>query len=155
VKLAIIAAVARNRAMGIRGSLPWHISEDLRRFKQLTTGHAVLMGRKTYESIGKPLVNRRNVVISSRTVPGIESYPSVPAALEALHDQEKVFVIGGGQIYAQLLEKADEIFLTLVDRDVEADTFFPEYEVLLESSFSLTHHELHDGFEFRDYVRVR
>lgn len=155
MKLAIIAAVARNRAMGIRGSLPWHISEDLRRFKQLTTGHAVLMGHKTYVSIGKPLVNRRNVVISSRTIPGIESYPSVPAALEALHDQKKVFVIGGGQIYAQLLEKADEIYLTFVDRDVEADTFFPEYEVLLENSFSLTHHELHDGFEFRDYVRVR
>ena len=155
MKLALIAAVARNRAMGIRGSLPWHIPEDLRRFKRLTTGHAVLMGRKTYESIGKPLANRRNVVISSRTIPGIESYPSIPAALEALHDQEKVFVIGGGQIYAQLLEKADEIYLTFVDTDAEADTFFPEYDALLENSFSLTQHERHDGFEFRDYVRVR
>ena len=154
MKLAIIAAVARNRGIGKAGALPWHLPEDLKRFQRLTTGHAVLMGRKTFESIGRPLPKRRNVVVTSRSIPGIETYPSLSAALEALADQEKVFVIGGGKVYARLLKKADEIYLTFLNRDVEADTFFPEFHRLLADEFKEVHREEHEGFVFADFVRA-
>jgi dihydrofolate reductase len=154
VKLAIIVAIARNRVIGNAGVLPWHISEDLKRFKRLTTGHVVLMGHRTFDSIGRPLPNRRNVVLSSKPITGVESYPSPEAALEALKDEERVFVIGGAQVYACLLSRADELYLTLLHRDVHGDTFFPPYEELLDRSFRLSYHEQHDGFVFVDYVRV-
>ena len=154
MKLAIIVAVARNRVIGKGGKLPWHISEDLRRFKRLTTGHAVLMGRKTFESIGRPLPNRRNVVISSTPQAGAETYRSISEALEALQNQEKVFVIGGGQLYARLLDSADELYLTLVDRDVEGDTFFPLYEHLLGTKFREVGREEHEGYAFVDYQQL-
>jgi dihydrofolate reductase len=152
VKLALIVAIARNRVIGKGGKLPWHISEDLKRFKRLTTGHAVLMGRKTFESIGRSLPNRRNVVISATRQAGVETYRTIPEALEALKDQEKVFVIGGGQLYAYLLDFADELYLTLVDRDAEGDTFFPPYEHLLGSRFHEVGREEHEGFTFVDYT---
>ena len=151
MKIAIIAAVSRNRVIGKDGKLPWHISEDLKRFKRLTTGHVVLMGRKTFESLGKPLPDRRNVVITSSSIPGIETYPSIPDALRALEDEEKIFVIGGGRIFSQLLERADELYLTTVDRDVEVDTYFPPYEHLLGARFTLVKLTAGDGYTFADY----
>ena len=154
MKLAIIAAIARNRAIGKDNTLPWHISEDLQRFKRLTTGHTVLMGRKTYDSIGKPLSGRRNVVVSRSRLKGVETYTSLDAALGALADQELVFVIGGGELYAQVLERADELFLTIVDREVDADTFFPPFEHLLGKMFQLVHRELRDGYSFAEYTRM-
>ena len=153
MKLAIIAAVARNRGIGKGGTLPWHISEDLRRFKRLTSGHAVLMGRKTYESIGHPLSNRRNVVLSSTPLPGVETYSSTADALAALAQEERVFVIGGGTLYSQFLEWADEVYLTIVEREVEADTFFPEYEELLAQRFTEVQRQQGEGFTFIDYIR--
>ena len=155
MKLALIVAVARNRVIGKEGKMPWHISEDLKRFKRLTTGHAVLMGRKTFESIGRPLPNRRNVVISATPQAGVETYRTIPEALKALKDQEKVFVIGGGQLYACLLDSADELYLTLVDRDVEGDTFFPPYEHLRGTRFREVAKEEHEGFTFVDYTAGR
>jgi dihydrofolate reductase len=154
VRLAVIAAVARNRVIGNRGTLPWHIPEDLRRFKRLTTGHAILMGRKTFISLGRPLPNRRNVVLTSHPIPDVECYPSIDAALNSLASQERVFVIGGGQIYAQLLGRADELFLTLLDRDVEGDTYFPPYEDLVARSFHLRRQEDYEGYSFLEYLRV-
>lgn len=154
MKLLIIAALSRNRVIGNDGKLPWHISEDLRRFKRLTTGRAVLMGRRTFESLGKPLANRRNVVLTSRTIPGVETYATIPAALEALSKEEKVFVIGGGEIFSQFLQRADEWHLTLIHRDVKGDTFFPPYEHLIGSAFLLVNKEEHEGFTFLDYVHV-
>ena len=154
MKLLIIAALSRNRVIGNDGKLPWHISEDLRRFKRLTTGRAVLMGRRTFESLGKPLANRRNVVLTSRTLPGVETYATIPAALEALSKEEKVFVIGGGEIFSQFLERADEWHLTLIDRNVKGDTFFPPYEHLIGNTFLLVNKEEHEGFTFLGYVRV-
>jgi dihydrofolate reductase len=153
VKLAIIAAIGHRRAIGKDGKLPWHISEDLKRFKRLTTGYAVLMGRGTWESLGRTLPGRRNVVLSSSPLPGIESYASIEDALRALSSAEKVFVIGGGKVYAQTIERADEMYLTIVDRDVVADTFFPPYEHLLGTVYKETAREHHPGFEFIDYVR--
>jgi dihydrofolate reductase len=153
VTITIIAAIARNRAIGLRGALPWHISEDLRRFKKLTSGHVVLMGRKTFESLGRPLPNRRNVVVTSALIPGVECYPDPESALRAVADQATVFVIGGGQLFSWMLGRADEFRLTLVHRDAEADTFFPPYEEVLRQSFRLVSREDHDGFSFLDYVR--
>jgi dihydrofolate reductase len=154
VKLAIIAALGHRRAIGRNGKLPWHIPEDLKRFKHLTTGHAVLMGRETWQSLGRPLPGRRNVVLSSSPVPGVECYTSIEDALRALASVERVFVIGGGKVYAQLLGRADELCLTIVDSEVEADTYFPPYEHLLGTVFRETARERHTGFEFVDYVRA-
>jgi dihydrofolate reductase len=152
--LAIIAALGHRRAIGKDGKLPWHIPEDLKRFKRLTTGHALLMGRRTWESLGRPLPGRRNVVLSSSPVPGIESYASIEESLRALASAERVFVIGGGNVYAQLIDRADELYLTLVDRNMEADAFFPPYEHLLGTVFREAARERHPEFEFVDYVRT-
>lgn len=154
MKLIIIAALSRNRVIGKDGRLPWHISEDLQRFKRLTTGHTVLMGRKTYESLGKPLPLRRNVVLTSHTIPDVETYPTLAQALQALEKEEKVFVIGGGEIFAQLLDHADELHLTLIDKEVEGDTFFPPYKHLIGTRYRLVSREEHEGFAFEDYVKV-
>jgi dihydrofolate reductase len=154
MKLIILAAVARNRVIGRGGEVPWDIPEDMERFKQLTKGHTVLMGRKSYESLAKPLPDRRNVVLTSRAIPGVETYPTIAEALQALENEEKVFVIGGGEIFAQLLDSADELHLTLVDQDVEGDTFFPPYEHLIGTVFRLVNRETHESFTYADYVRA-
>jgi dihydrofolate reductase len=154
VKIALIAAVAQNRIIGRGGSLPWHLSEDLKRFKRLTSGHTILMGRKTFESLGRPLPNRRHLVVTSRSLPGAECFPDPESALRASAGQERIFVIGGGQLYAYFLPRADEIYLTLLEGPAEGDTFFPPYEELLDRSFRLAREERHEGFRFLDYVRI-
>ena len=154
MKLAIIAAIAKNRVIGKEGALPWHISEDLKRFKRLTTGHAVLMGRKTFESLGRPLPNRRNVVLTSQSIHGVETYSSLSEALDALKDEDRVFIIGGGDVFARMLDRADELYLTLVDQEVEGDVFFQPYEHLIGKTYQLIAREEHDGFAFLDYARV-
>ena len=154
MKLALIAAVARNRGIGYKGELPWRLPEDMRRFKQMTTGHAVLMGRKTFEALGKPLPNRRNVVLTHRALPGIETYAAIDAALAALANEQRVFVIGGGEIYAQLLDNADELYLTHVHRDVTADAFFPPFEHLIGTRFREIFRDDRDEFSFVDYLRT-
>ncbi len=153
MRLAIIAAIASNRVIGRGGTLPWNIPEDLRRFKQLTTGRPVLMGRNTYVSLGKPLAHRRNVVVTRREIPGVETYRTVEQALMALKNEELVFVIGGATLYAELLDRADELYLTLLDKPEEGDTFFPPFEDLLASRFRETFREVHTGFTFVNYVR--
>jgi len=154
VRLALIAAVARNRGIGYKGELPWNLPEDMRRFKQITSGHAVLMGRKTFEALGKSLPNRRNVVLTHRALPGIETYAAIDAALAALADQQLVFVIGGGEVYAQLLDNADHRYLTHVHRDVTADAFFPPFEHLIGTRFREVFRDNRDEFSFVDYLRT-
>ena len=154
MKLIIIAAIANNRVIGNEGKIPWHISEDLKRFKRLTTGNVVLMGRRTWESLGKPLSHRRNVVVTSRPIAGVECYSTIDEALAALRNQEKVFVIGGARVYAELLGRADELFLTYVEQDVEGDAYFPAFQELLKVKFKATRREQHEGYEFVDYVRT-
>lgn len=129
-ELNIIVAVAENGVIGGANTLLWHISEDLRRFKQLTTGHPVIMGRKTYLSIGRPLPNRRNIVISRQNdlqIEGCEVFSSLEAAIEACRaaGAEQAFVIGGGEVYRQALPLADRIHYTRVCRAYEGDTTFP------------------------------
>ena len=130
--ISIIVAIAENGAIGYKGDLVYHLSADLKRFKTLTTGHTVLMGRKTFESLPKgALPNRRNIVLTRQkdaSFQGTEVYPSITEALAHCTPQEKVFVIGGAQIYAQALELAHELEITLVhDTPAKADTFFPDY----------------------------
>jgi dihydrofolate reductase len=152
MKVVIIVAMARNRVIGNAGRIPWHDSEDLKHFKRITTDHAVIMGRKTYESIGKPLPGRRNIVITrqskienreskveGRAAPAGPNAPQAP--LDAAHSldealrlcrersEEKAFIIGGGQIYAQALPFADEMIVTWIDRDdIAGDTLFPDWD---------------------------
>jgi dihydrofolate reductase len=154
MQIAIIAAIARNRVIGRAGHLPWHIPEDLARFKRLTTGHAVLMGRNTFGAIGRPLPGRRNVVVASTPVDGVESYPSPDAALTALSGEPVVFVIGGAALFERFLSRADRLYLTLVEEEPEGDTFFPPYEQLLGREFRLTFREAHPGFCFENYERI-
>lgn len=133
MKLSIIAAVAENGVIGRDGGLPWHLSADLKRFKRLTMGHAILMGRKTWESIGRPLPGRTSIVISGQAdyLPGHEEVlvaSSVEQALGMADDcgKDQAFVIGGAQIYAMTLPYANRLFLTRVHAEVEGEVFFPE-----------------------------
>lgn len=153
MKLILIAALNLKRVIGVNGHLPWHISEDLKRFKLLTTGHTVLMGRRTFESIGRSLPNRRNIVLASRPISGIETFPSLDTALDALKCEEKVFVVGGGYLYACTLERADVLLLTIVENECDGDTFFPPYEEFLSSHCILVAEERHDSYVFREYLR--
>jgi dihydrofolate reductase len=153
VKLIIIAAVSLNRVIGYKGTVPWDIPDDLARFMRLTTGHTVLMGRKSYESLGKPLPNRRNVVLSRNAIRGVETYSTIEAALAALKNEGAVFVIGGGEVFSQMINIVDAMKLTLVEREVEGDTFFPPYEGIVRSDFDLVNEERHSGFRYLDYKR--
>ncbi|UCH50060.1 MAG: dihydrofolate reductase [Betaproteobacteria bacterium] len=123
--------MARNRVIGKGGTLPWHLPEDLKRFRSLTMGHPIIMGRKTYDSIGRPLPGRRNIVISRNsdlTIEGVETAISLQAALEMTIDADEVFVIGGQQIYQLALPLGDRIELTLIDRGFDGDVLFPEID---------------------------
>jgi len=133
-KINIIAAIGSNRELGKDNKLLWHISEDLQRFKQLTIGHTVIMGRKTYESIGKPLPRRLNIIISRDTSFRAQGCIVAHSLEEALNqakeiEKEEVFIIGGGQIYELGLKFADKLYLTLVNGIYGADTFFPDYSL--------------------------
>ena len=126
--LALIVGMARNRGIGLRGALPWHVPEDLKRFKALTMGHAIIMGRKTHESIGRALPGRRNIVVTrgTKTFSGCDAVGSLAEALELVEQDVLPFVIGGAALYTEALPKVTHLFLTKLDRDVEADVFFPE-----------------------------
>jgi dihydrofolate reductase len=127
--LSIIVAIAQNNAIGKDNQLLWHLSEDLKRFKKLTTGKTVIMGKKTYESLPfRPLPNRKNIVLSDNNadvIPGCIMANSIPQAIELADDGEN-FIMGGGSIYKQFLPVANRLYLTIVYHDFEADTFFPE-----------------------------
>ena len=123
----IIVAMSKNRVIGNNNQLIWKLSSDLKRFKELTTGNPIVMGRKTFESIGKPLPNRRNIIITRNNdyiVEGCEIVSSLEEAL--LLTNNNCFIIGGGEIYKQALDITDKIYLTLVHKDFEGDTIFPE-----------------------------
>ena len=132
--LSIVAAVARNGVIGREGGIPWHIPEDMARFRALTTGHPVVMGRKTWDSLPdrfRPLPGRRNVVVTRNpewTADGAERAASLETALELLDGPETVFVIGGASLYDQALPLADDLELTEVDLEPEGDAFFPAWD---------------------------
>ena len=132
--VTIVAAVARNGVIGVDGGLPWHLPDDLRRFKALTLGHVLVMGRKTYESIGRPLPGRTTVVVTRNAAwdPGSEEVVVAPGLEEAVRAataiDDEVFVVGGAQVYADALPLTDRLELTLVDDEPDGDTTFPAVE---------------------------
>ncbi len=129
--VTIVAALGRNRVIGKNNRMPWHISDDLKRFKALTLGHPVVMGRKTFQSIGKPLPGRENIVITRShafAAPGCRVVHSLAEALTAAQGAAEVFVIGGAQIYALALPLAGRLQLTEVDAAVDGDAYFPDFD---------------------------
>ncbi len=131
MKLEIVVAVDEAGGIGKNNQLLWHLPADLKHFKSITTGHPVIMGRKTFESIGRPLPNRRNVVISRQQdlqIEGVEVVNSLKAAYALLAHEDLVFIIGGAQIYRESIQDAEKIHLTTVHHRFEADAFFPEME---------------------------
>lgn len=159
--LSIIVAVARNGVIGDKNALLWHISEDMRFFRRTTSGHPVIMGRKTYESLGRPLPNRQNVVISRTTqeIEGCTVVGSLEQAIALFPAEEEVFIIGGAQIYALALEVADRFYLTRVEHDYEGDTSFPAWD---ESKWRLLSREVFESgekypypFAFELYDRIK
>jgi dihydrofolate reductase len=157
--VSIVVAQGSNRAIGFKGALPWSLPSDLRRFRELTTGHAVVMGRKTWESIPerfRPLPGRRNIVISrTASCEGAEVFPTLAAALEAC--EGSCFVIGGGQVYAEAAALADRCYVTDVDAAPDGDAFFPELAAeewrCVEESEPMSEND--HNFVFRVYDRAR
>jgi len=149
--ISIIVAKATNNAIGKDNCLLWHISQDLKRFKALTLSHPIVMGRKTFESIGRPLPGRRNIVISRNfSHDGVEVASSLQEALLMCKDDEEVFITGGGQIYKQAIDIADRLYITDVFCEPEADTYFPEIDL---SKWEEQSREEHDGYAFVNYQR--
>lgn len=127
--LSLIAAKARNGVIGRNNALPWHLPEDLKYFKATTLGHPILMGRKTFESIGRPLPGRTSIVISRNPdwqFAGCTVVPSIDAALQAAAERDEIFVIGGSELYSQTLPRADRLYLTEIHADFAGDAHFPE-----------------------------
>lgn len=146
--ISMIAAMAHDRVIGLDNQMPWHLPADLAHFKRVTLGKPVLMGRKTFESIGRPLPGRRNLVISRNPdyrADGVEVIDSVDAALALLgNDVAELMVIGGGHLYGQLLPRADRLYLTRIDLAVEGDTRFPAFD---EGDWSCIERESHQPDE--------
>ncbi|MGL4767257.1 MAG: dihydrofolate reductase [Formosimonas sp.] len=167
-RLTLIAAVARNRALGKDNQLLWHLPNDLQFFKRTTLNHPIIMGRKTYESIGRPLPHRLNIIISRQlglTIDGCVVVPSLTAAIELAEQMKhqpadinpEIFIIGGGEIYAAALPLAQRLVLTEVHREFAADVFFPEFDKTQWQEVSReTNHDAATGldYDFVDYRRV-
>lgn len=129
--LSLIVAMAKNRVIGIDNTLPWRIPADLQHFKKLTMGHHMIMGRKTYESIGKPLPGRTTVVVSRNRnleIEGCLVAHSLPEAIAACAGDDEIFVVGGAEIYAQALGLADTLYLTEIQQEIAGDAWFPEFD---------------------------
>lgn len=154
MRLALIAAVARNGAIGLRGTMPWQLPADLAHFKRTTLGCPVVMGRKTWESLPprfRPLPGRRNLVVTRNAAwhaAGAEPAQSLAAALARLQDAERVFVIGGGELYREALPLADELVLTEIDADFEADTFLPPWPREAFEEVSRERHRADEGWPY-------
>jgi dihydrofolate reductase len=132
MRISLIVAMTRARVIGRNNTMPWHLPADLKRFRAITMGRPIIMGRKTFESLPRVLPGRPHIVISrdpNYEAPDAEVVASLDAALEVANDAEEVFVIGGAEIYRQALPRADRIYLTLVDAEIEGDVYFPEFDL--------------------------
>ena len=162
-RIALIAAVARNGVIGIDNRLPWRLPDDMKRFRALTTGHSVIMGRRTWESIGKPLPERQNLVIThapGKSAPGVEFAPSLDEALERANLPEPVFIIGGVALYREALPRADLLYLTEIQREFEGNARFPAFDRALWREISRATHGAVDvtagfAYDFVTYERLR
>jgi len=161
MKISVIAAMSQNRVIGRDGSLPWHLPTDLARFKSITTGHTVIMGRKTYESVGKPLPNRRTIIITRNNdyqCADVFIAHSLDEALDHAAHEDEVFILGGETVYRIALPRADRLYLTIIHATIEGDTYFPTLDF---DDWKLVEDERHEiderhayAFSFRRYERA-
>jgi dihydrofolate reductase len=152
--VTLVAAMGRNRVIGLDGDMPWHFSEDLAHFKRTTMGGVMIMGRKTFDSIGRPLPGRRSIVITRSAEwshDGVEVVHSLEDALALAGTAAPVFVVGGGEIYAQSLAIADRLVLTEIDDEPSGDTYFPEWS---RAEWTETSRDTRDGLAFVTWQRV-
>jgi dihydrofolate reductase len=161
-KISIIAAMAENRVIGVDNTLPWRLPADLRHFRLITTGHPVIMGRRNYESIGKPLPGRDNIVVTrdpDYRAPGCTVTHSLEQALTSAQNDREIFIIGGAEIYRQAFPRAERLYLTLVHADIRGDTYFPEFDPAQWRETSRERHEADEknpyAYTFLTYDRKR
>jgi dihydrofolate reductase len=159
-RISIIAAMARNGTIGVNNSLPWRLPEDLRHFKALTMGHHVVMGRKTYQSIGRPLPGRTTIIVTRDTdyrADGCLTAPSLEAAITLCGDDPEVYFVGGADIYRQALALADRLYLTEIQADFQGDARFPDFDRAVWREMERTE-RVDDGglaYQFAVYDRIR
>jgi len=147
----LIVAMANNRVIGLNNQMPWHLPADLQHFKATTMSHPIVMGRKTFESIGRPLPGRRNLVISRNPdlkIEGVEVYNSIESALDACSEASDIMIIGGSNLYSQTLQHADRLFLTFIDLDTDGDAHFPDWTHM---SWQETSRDAHQADEKNPY----
>jgi dihydrofolate reductase len=145
--ISLVAAMAKGRVIGKDNKMPWHLPADLAHFKKITLGKPVVMGRKTFESIGRPLPGRRNVIISrekNKIIEHAECVTSLESAFSLLSEEPEIMIIGGATIYQQALEMADKLYLTYIDLNCEGDAFFPAFD---EKRFEIKSQEAHEPDE--------
>jgi len=150
--ISLIAAIAHNNVIGNTNTLPWKLPADLKRFRILTTGKPIVMGRKTFESIGKPLPERRNVVISNdlhENIPGCTVVSSLQQALAVTKGAEEIMIIGGASIYAQFLPMAQRMYLTLIDEEFDGDVYFPRWNPKEWKEMERSEHEPDEKNSYR------
>jgi dihydrofolate reductase len=145
-KFSIIVAMSENYVIGLNNSLPWHLSDDLKRFKEITTGHQIVMGRKTYESIGRPLPNRDNFVLTRNAKLQIDGINVIKSLNDIPSSDKKTFIIGGGEIYTQLINSCDELLVTKIHCEIDGDAYFPIIDLsvwsLINQSEKFTENDL-------------
>jgi dihydrofolate reductase/dihydrofolate reductase (trimethoprim resistance protein) len=156
--ISMIAAISKNNVIGNKGVIPWRIKGEQKRFKELTLGKAIIMGRKTYQEIEKPLPNRKTIVISSTENIAAENCFTVKSLAEAIaltKDEPEIFIAGGGQVYKEAMPLTNRIYLTVIDQYIDDDVYFPEIDL---SDFNMTYEEIVEGeipFTYYTYDRVK
>lgn len=155
MKLHLIAAHDKNLVIGNQGKLPWRLPEDLKHFKETTMGYPILMGRGVFEEIGeKPLPGRRNVVLSRKKWDNVESFSKIEHALIALSNEPVVFLIGGGQVYSQMIDLCEKMYITEVHGTYSGDVFFPEYRDQIGKKWIEISREAYPTHTFVEYIRT-
>ena len=159
--ISLIAAMDKNRLIGADNAMPWHLPADFRHFKSVTMGKPIIMGRKTFESIGRPLPGRKNVVISGSgfQAPGVVVVDSIEAALAEAAGAKEVMIIGGARLYEQMIDRADRMYLTYVDAECKGDAWFPvfnldDWEAMSEEKFEADDNNNY-GFRIVEYQRKK
>ena len=150
MNLSIIVAMSKNRVIGKDNKMPWHLSNDLKNFKKITVGKTIVMGRLTYDSIGKPLPERKNIILSRNLIDSnVFIFDNFEEVLNFTKDEDEVFIIGGQDIYSQTIDKVNKLYLTTIDANIEGDKYFPEIDIskwkkIRSENFSKDQNNTHD-----------
>ena len=150
MNLSIIVAMSKNRVIGKDNKMPWHLSNDLKNFKKITIGKTIVMGRLTYDSIGKPLPERKNIILSRNLIDSnVFIFDNFEEVLNFTKDEDEVFIIGGQDIYSQTIDKVNKLYLTTIDANIEGDKYFPEIDIskwkkIRSENFSKDQNNTHD-----------